>query len=377
MDEVTSLLEQLVAIDSVNPDLAQDGAGEKEIAQFVADWLASRGFKTELDEPQPGRTSVCARAPGSGGGRSLILYAHLDTVGPGEMDSPFSPRRDGDRLYGLGTVDMKGGLAAVMMTAANAADKPLSGDLIVAAVSDEEYASIGCQSFVERWSADAAVVTEPTGLRPCLAHKGFVWLEVEIQGKAAHGSRPDLGIDAIAKAGRALVAIEQLGQSLATRQAHPLLGHGSSHMSKIAGGRELSTYPELCRFSIERRTVPGETASTVSREVRATLEGIAETDPDFSFSLRPLLERPPFQVEQSEPIVQATFQSAEAVLGGPVEPMVHSGWMDAAIFSDAGIPTVVIGPGGGGAHEPDEWVSISDVKTLTAILDRVVDQICA
>src|SRR5579859_1203936 len=252
MSEITTLLQQLVAIDSVNPDLVPGGAGEREIAHFVANWLERAGVEVTLDEPKPGRPNVIGIVRGTGGGRSLLLNAHMDTVGVAGMERPHDPAVEGNRLYGRGAYDMKGGLAAAMIAVAQAKKLPLRGDVILTAVADEEYASIGTEAIVKQWRADAAIVTEPTELSLCVAHKGFVWLEINTQGIAAHGSRPDLGRDAIVKMGHILVSLEGLDRSLRDGPSHPLLGNGSLHASLIEGGQELSSYPERCILQIGR-----------------------------------------------------------------------------------------------------------------------------
>ncbi|HLQ30469.1 MAG TPA: M20/M25/M40 family metallo-hydrolase, partial [Ktedonobacteraceae bacterium] len=269
MSETSELLRQLVAINSINPDLVPDGPGEAEIARFVASWLESAGLEIELDEPEPGRPNVIGIVRGSGGGRSLILNAHMDTVGVAGMVRPHEPLITGNRLYGRGAFDMKGGLASIMVAAARAKALNLRGDVILTAVSDEEYASIGTASVVNRWRAGAAIVTEPTGLDVCVAHKGFVWLAIETIGTAAHGSLPELGVDAIVKMGKILVELEELDRFLRAHLSHPLLKSGSVHASLIEGGLELSMYPDHCKLGVERRTVPGETQESVEAEIQA------------------------------------------------------------------------------------------------------------
>ena len=221
---LAELAAALVAIDSVNPALVPGGAGEREIASFVADWCVAHGFEVEVlgDE----RPSVVATKRGSGGGRSLLLNGHLDTVGVAGMEAPFEPRIEGDRLYGRGAYDMKGALAAILLAASEVTG--LRGDVIVTLVADEELASIGTEAVVERVRADAAIVVEPTELRVAIAHRGFVGFEVETEGVAAHGSRPDLGVDAIAKMGPILVALAELDERLQAGAPHPLVGTASS-----------------------------------------------------------------------------------------------------------------------------------------------------
>ncbi|GAC1349149.1 MAG: ArgE/DapE family deacylase [Ktedonobacteraceae bacterium] len=377
MSETTELLRQLVAINSVNPDLVPDGPGEGEIARFVASWLESAGLEIELDEPEPGRPNVIGVVRGSGGGRSLMLNAHMDTVGVAGMVRPHEPLITGNRLYGRGAYDMKGGLTSIMVAAARAKHLNLRGDVIVTAVSDEEYASIGTASVVKRWRADAAIVTEPTGLDVCIAHKGFVWLEVETMGTAAHGSLPELGVDAIVKMGKVLVELEELDRSLRAHPSHPLLRSGSVHASLIEGGLELSTYPDHCKLSVERRTVPGETRESVEAEIQAIFNRIAASDPDFRATLRITLVREPFEIREDEQIVRFVRQHTKTLLEHEPAIVSATGWMDSALLSAAGIPAVIIGPGGEGAHAVVEWSNLEQVEQCANILLNVIEEFCA
>ena len=376
MNEISELLAQLVAIDSINPDLVPGGAGEVAIARFVADWLERAGLEVEMDEPVPGRPSVIGIARGSGGGRSLLLNAHMDTVGVTGMERPHEPVVKDNRLYGRGAFDMKGGLAAIMLAAAEAKRRHLRGDVILTAVSDEEYASIGTNSIVKSWHADAAIVTEPTGLDICVAHKGFIWLEVETQGIAAHGSRPDLGVDAIVKMGKVLVGLEELDRSLRSKPSHPLLKSGSLHASLITGGQELSSYPERCVLSVERRTIPGETPASVESQIRTIFDQLAASDSAFKASLRTTLVRDAFEVAENEPIVQVVRRQAAALLGREPAIVGATAWMDSAILSAAGIPTVVFGPSGEGAHAVVEWVDLEEVGRCAEMLVACAGEFC-
>src|SRR5918992_3234353 len=289
------LVAALVAIDSVNPDLVPGGAGEAEAAAYVAGWLRDAGLEVEVDEAAPGRPSVVGVARGSGGGRSLMLNGHIDTVGVEGMERPFQPVvRDG-RLYGRGGYDMKAGVAACMLAARRVASEGLAGDVIVTAVADEEYASIGTQSVLRRWRADAAIVTEPTALRVCVAHKGFVWAEVETSGRAAHGSRPAEGIDAITRMAPALSRLAAPPAEPDPRPGHELVGPGSVHASLIEGGQELSSYPARCVLSLERRTEPGETAGDFRTECEELVDGVEGA------GVRMGLVRPPFSVDKDAP----------------------------------------------------------------------------
>jgi acetylornithine deacetylase len=376
-EELTALTAALVAIDSTNPDLAPGGAGEAEIAEFVAGWLDEVGLAVEVHELAPRRANVVAVAPGSGGGRSLMLNAHMDVVAAGGMEGPWTPRVEGDRLYGRGAYDMKASLAAIMLAGREAAASGLRGDVIVTAVADEEYASIGVQDVARRMNADAAIVAEPTALELCVAHKGFVWLEVETRGVAAHGSRPDEGIDAIVKMGPVLVGLETLAGELRVRPGHPLLGPGSVHASLIAGGQELSTYPDRCLLAIERRTIPGETVAEAGAQIAAILERAAEADPTFRAEQRTLLVRDPFAVALEEPIVQVARRHLGRVLGHDPVIAGASGWMDSAFLSAAGIPTVIFGPDGAGAHADVEWVDLPSAMRAAEALLGVIGEFCA
>lgn len=377
MSQTTELLRQLVAIDSINPDLVPGGAGEEKIARFVAEWFERAGLEVVWDEAAPGRPNVIGIARGTGDGRSLLLNAHMDTVGVVGMERPHDPYIRDNRLYGRGAYDMKGGLAAIMAAGLAAKKRGLRGDVIVTAVADEEYASIGTSSIVKHWRADAAIVTEPTELNICTAHKGFAWLEVETEGIAAHGSRPDLGVDAIVKMGKVLVGLEELDRSLRGAPSHRLLGSGSVHASLIQGGQELSSYPKHCFLSVERRTVPGETLQKVESELPRIFERISATDSTFKARVKTSMVREPFEVSLDEPIVRTIQSKATAILGREPGEIGQTGWMDSALLSAAGIPTVVFGPGGEGAHAVVEWSNLEHVERCAEILAAVAEEFCA
>ena len=363
LDEVTKLTSDLVAIESVNPDLVDNGGGERAIASFVASWLLDQGLSVETIEPVPGRPSVVGILRGKGGGRSLMLNAHMDTVGAGGMRDPFKPRVEAGRIYGRGAVDMKGSLAAIMVAARHARALDLAGDLIVTAVADEEVASIGTSAVLERFRADAAIVTEPTGLRLCTAHKGFVWLEAEVGGVAAHGSRADIGVDAIARMGPVLIGVMRLAEMLRGGPRHPLLGTGSVHASLIEGGQELSTYPARCVCKIERRTVPGEDGAGAMRELEEIVADARRQTRDLDAAVRVTLARDPSEVSADSKIAVAVADSAGDVLGARSEAVGVAYWMDMALTNAAGIPTVAFGPSGEGEHADEEWVDAASLET--------------
>ena len=358
-----------MAIESVNPDLVPSGSGESAIAAFVASWLRDAGLEVSVVEPVPGRPSVVGVLRGSGGGRSLMLNAHIDTVGAGGMTSAFSPSvRDG-RVYGRGAYDMKASLAAIMVTAREVRSLGLKGDLIITAVADEEVASLGTSAVLEQFRADFGIVTEPTELRLCIAHKGFVWLEVETTGVAAHGSRSDLGVDAIAHMGPILNGVLDLNRRLHEGPRHGLLGTGSIHASLIEGGQEMSTYPARCVAKLERRTVPGEDGASVLREIE-------DLSPPHSLGrarvgARVVLERPPSEVAPNHPLSRAVAQVAGA-------PMIIGAayWMDMALLNAAGIPCVAYGPEGEGEHADVEWVDVASVQKCVEVYLRAAELLC-
>jgi len=376
VSDVAELAAALVAIDSVNPALVQGGAGESEIAAFVAEWARTAGLDAQVLEGTPGRPSVVVRAAGTGGGRTLLLCGHLDTVNVKGMRDPHTPRVEGDRLHGRGAYDMKAGVAAALVACREAAALGLAGDVVVAAVADEEHASLGVQEVLGTVCADAAIVSEPTELELIVAHKGFVWADIEVTGRAAHGSRPQLGVDAIVKAGPVLTALGELDGALAER-THPLLGRGSVHASLIRGGEELSSYPAQCVVSLERRTLPGEGAAHVEAELEGLLDRCRAADPELDASTRIGLVREPFEVDPEAEIAGLVRGAAAAELGAPPPVAGASYWADAAFIAAAGIPTVMFGPGGEGAHATEEWVSLADTEAVTRTLVAVAGRLCA
>jgi acetylornithine deacetylase len=374
---VVELTRQLVAIESINPGLGVDGSGEGELARVVAEWCERAGLETTLSEAAPGRPNVVAVARGTGGGRSLMLNAHMDTVGVTGMTDPFAARLDGDRLYGRGAQDMKGSLAACMLAAAEAKGRGLRGDVIVTAVSDEEVASVGSEAIAASLRADAAIVTEPTDMQIAIAHRGFVHLEVETIGRAAHGSRPQAGIDAIAKMGRVLVGIEELDRRLRANPSHPYLGSGSAHASLIEGGQEYSSYPARCIVQAERRTIPGETVVLAVEEIQTILDEAAAGDPDFEGVVRSLASREPFAVDEGAEIVTTLRRCAAPILGSEPPVVGVAFWADSALLDAAGIPTVLFGPRGDGLHTEVEWVDVPSLEQCVEIYGAVAAEICS
>ena len=341
--------------------------------------MRALGMEVTTYEAAATRPSVVGRLRGRGGGRSIMLYGHLDTVGIDEMPNPLGAEiRDG-RMYGRGTYDMKGGLAACLAAVKAIVDEQaeIAGDVLVVGVADEEVASIGMSAVLEHVRANAAIVTESTELQLCLAHKGFCWMEVETEGRAAHGSRFEEGIDANMAMGRVLGRLDTLERSLRRRTPHPLVGPPSLHAAVMLGGSGTSTYAAHCRLEIERRTIPGETETDALGEIQSILDALAASDPTFRARVRPMLSRGSFEVRRDSDIVRAVAWAATEVLGAAPAVVGEPYWMDAALLASAGIDTVVIGPAGAGAHAAEEWVDLRSVEQLAAILAHAALRYCA
>jgi acetylornithine deacetylase len=369
---ILELLQQLVSTPSVNPTLAPgEGHGEALIAARGKEWLVSHGVNSWLDAVAPGRPNLVGEV-GKGKGPTLVLCAHLDTVSTEGMTiSPFDPTHDGQHVYGRGSCDMKGGAAAIMSAMATLALQPPPGRVLAALVADEEYASAGAQHFIAHYKADACVVTEPSNGDLILGHKGFVWTEIKTRGRAAHGSRWDVGISAIAKMGKIIAALEEFDGLELRRRIHPLLGPASQHCSVISGGSGISTYAESCTLKVERRTVPGETTEQVLLELHAIVSSTGE-----EAEIQCLLDRPPLVCARDAKIVESLRGAVMSVVGTAPNEVGVAYWMDAALFAAAGIETVDYGPTGAGAHEAVEWVDVDSVVNCAAILTETALRFC-
>jgi acetylornithine deacetylase len=377
-DFARDTLIRLVQTNSVNPILDADSPGEGEVAAVIAEILADLGLETRRLEPVPGRVSVIGTRPGAAAGRALMLNAHIDTVGVDGMADPFSAEIKEGRLYGRGAYDMKGSLAACLaaVKALNDGGVTLAGDLVVAAVADEEYSSIGTSDVIGQCRVDGAIVTEPTQLNLCLAHKGYVWLKVTTTGRAAHGSRFQDGVDANMRMGRVLSRLEDLERTLRTGAAHPLVGPPSLHAALLKGGTGVSTYAASSELHVERRTVPGETVEQARGEIQEILDRLGAEDPTFTAAVEAYFAREPFEVGPDAAVVAAVAQAATSVLGRAPAHVGDTPWMDAALLAAAGIETVVIGPAGAGAHAAVEWVELDSVVRLAEILAAAAMEYC-
>ncbi|MGE5327351.1 MAG: ArgE/DapE family deacylase [Deltaproteobacteria bacterium] len=375
---IAEVVANLVKIESVNPDLVAGGSGEEEIASYVADFLRTAGLEVRLEEFQRGRWNVVGILRGRGRGKSLMLNGHLDTVGVEGMTEPFSARVESGRLYGRGAEDMKGGLAAALVAAETLArEKSLDGDLVVAGVADEEYKSAGTRALIKKLKTDAAIVMEPTGLEVATAHKGFAWADIEVHGRAAHGSRPDEGIDAIALMGPILVEVGNLQSELSARSGHPLVGCGSVHASLISGGQELSSYPEKCRLSIERRLIPGEDGAAFERELNEIVSRARSRNPRLHATLQLGYSAMALETPRASAIAKCLMDAARKAVGPGAKFGFQTFWTDAALLSEAGIPSVLFGPSGGGLHSAVEFVSLESVRQCAETLAVCARSFCS
>jgi acetylornithine deacetylase len=311
---------------------------------------------------------------------ALAILAHIDTVGAGDMPEPFTPRERDGRLYGRGALDIKSGVAAMCAAAIAGRDAGvIQKPLLIAAVVDEECDSIGTEALLKRYTADAAIVIEPTDLRPTIAHKGYAWFEILTHGRAAHGSLPSEGRDAIRMMGRVLNILDALDRKLASLTPHPLLGHGSLHASVIRGGQELSSYPAECRLQLERRMLPEESEGEIEVELRSLVAGLSARDPEFRATVRGLGSRPAYEISPGAPIVQLVGDAIRKILGSSAaEQLVGmAAWTDTALLAEAGIPGIVFGPSGRGPHGKEEYVELDSVIQCGEILLEAIRSACS
>jgi succinyl-diaminopimelate desuccinylase len=359
-DAAVRLLTECVQLPTVNPP------GHEKLA---ADWLAAelerRGFSPSVDDLGGDRANIVTVLRGTGEKPALVFNGHLDVVPVGDTPwthEPFGGVRVNGRLYGRGTSDMKSGLIAMVMAvdALKQAGARLKGDLILSGVADEETGALGAKSWVQAdglQGVGAIVIGEPTNLEVYIAEKGACWLELTTYGKTAHGSMPDLGINAVMHMTTALHALTQLSLPF---QPHPLFDKPTMNVGTIAGGHKTNVVPDRCTATIDLRTLPGMAHEDVLQYIRQTLEGLRETIPQFSYELRVIAERRPVASDPQAPIVEATLAILKAQ-GRHETPKATPGYAtDASVFQPAsGAPFLIFGPGIPQlAHQPNEYVEI-------------------
>ena len=377
--DARALARALLRIDSRNPGLSPGGPGEAACVALLRGVLDEWGFRTEVHDASPGRPNLVARVGEAGGGRTLMLSGHVDVVGvEGMTHEPFAGDERGSRLYGRGAADMKGGVAAMCAAAWQAARGALAGEIVVAIAADEEYESAGTRAMLARGvRADAAIVGEPTCLEVMPAHRGFTWIEVIVHGRAAHGSRWDVGVDAIRHAGLLLAELDHIDADDLARRTHPLLGRASLHASTIAGGIGMSTYPDRCVLRLERRTLPGEGSGAVVEEVRRACEVVRGRHAEFAAEVSLLMSQDASDVSPDAPVVRA-LQQALRECGERADVAGMSAWTDAALLNAAGIPAICFGPGDISlAHAAEEYIPLPEIDRATSVLAALARRWCA
>lgn len=378
-DNLLALVQNLIRINSVNPSLSANGKGEGEIALYIGDYLNRLGLKVHYQEIDKNRLNVIAVLKGSGNGPSLMLNGHTDTAGIDNMEiDPLTPEYRDGKIFGRGALDMKGGLAAQIIAIQSIIEsgRVPKGDVILTCIVDEEYESIGTREMLKTFSADAAIICESTNLHIIIAHKGFAWAKIEVFGQAAHGSLPDKGIDAIAKAGKVLTGIETLSGTYLLQEPHLLLGVPSIHASSIHGGIGLSTYPDYCKIELERRTLPHEDQTIIENELGQLLNDIHLQDDRFQAKADVFLYRPAFEISPDQPIIQALSRGYQTIHNKDPKLKGMGAWLESALLAQAGIPSVIFGPYGKGAHAAVEFVDFDSLVTTTEILIETILDFC-
>jgi acetylornithine deacetylase len=362
-EQIVEILRALVAVNSINATLS-GGPGEGRIAGWIRDRLGALGFEASVQPVADDCANVVARVPGRSAGAPTLLNGHIDTVAVEGMSAPFTLREQDDRLYGRGAYDMKGGVAVMLRLAEHWSRTPPAQDVWLTFSGDEEDRSRGTEFLVESWlpaltiKPAGAIILEPTEEAVGVAHKGFTWFEVEVLGRAAHGSRPEQGVDAILPLRAALAELERIGSGLRSREPDPLLGTASLHGGRIEGGTELSVVPARAKLQWERRTLPEETLEAVDRELEQVAAAVAALPGGHQVATRRIFTRPPYRSPESDLLRRLR----QAVPAAPLAGL--SFWADSALIGHAGVPAVLFGPIGHGAHAIDEWVSRSSLMRV-------------
>lgn len=368
MTGTAKLLCEIIALPSVNPAFLPAGdvrAGEQRVADYLAVTAARAGLDIEFQKAAPGRINFVARLTPANVSQTILLAPHLDTV-PAASEKQFVPEFKNGKIFGRGACDTKGSAVAMLLALcalAKSRQRPRQTEIIFAGLADEENAQLGSRALARsKLKADLAIVGEPTNLQIITAHKGNVWLQLETHGKSAHGSRPELGRNAVHEMARIVDALEtDYAKSLRVQKRHPLLGHATVNVGTIRGGTQPNIVPDSCAIAIDRRTLPGETEAGVKREIAAFL---AQRKLRARFSDMRNAPCLPMQTDTRLPIVRSFLRSA-----GQTKRLGVHYFCDAAVLSEAGIPSVVFGPGDiSQAHTADEWISVNQLEQAKDIL---------
>jgi acetylornithine deacetylase/succinyl-diaminopimelate desuccinylase-like protein len=383
LNELASLLEQLIAIPSVTPWIDASSHGEATVAQAIQKWFGKvPGVRFWEEEAAPGRPNVLVELAGRGNGKALCLLAHTDTVGYSAWaQTALRARREHNRIIGLGAADNKGQCAALMMAlrALARSGEPLQGGLVGAFVVDEEGQSLGAHHFVDHHHPDAAIVLEPIGVgKCCITHQGFGSLDLKVQGRAAHGLDYQNAVDAIARTARIITELVRLDREKYAAHPHALNGKTMFHTSMIAGGTDYGTYPADCTLGFEVGTQPGERLEDRIAEINKAIGQVrANTYPDLQAEISIRLENQPFEARGHEQIWSAFASATQRITGAQLAATGWGPWADSAITQAAGIPTLLCGAEGGNLHAPEEWASLDELFLLARLLADCAKSYCA
>lgn len=373
-ETVVSTLADLISIKSVNPRYPS-GTGEADLAEYIGAFLKKNSIPCSFQPVMNGRSNVIGKIEGKPNGLTIVLEAHMDTATEVGMAAPFDPVRKGNLMYGRGSCDTKGGLAAMlhaMKKIAETKSRPSASVILVAAV-DEEFSFQGVLKFLESGvKADGAIVAEPTDLQLVVASKGALRFRLQTSGRTAHSSRPELGVNAINKMARLILAMEQKGLPLYSKTKHPLLGAPTMNIGMIHGGVQVNQVPEICAIQVDRRLLPGESRETVWSEFEEMIRELCEADPELHIEMTPVLEDPPLETRPTERIVQVALQSLRA-MGREESPIGVPYGSDASKLARAGIPSIIWGPGSiDQAHSAHEHVPLDQVVLAAELYARTI-----
>jgi acetylornithine deacetylase len=369
MTKTEKLLRELIALPSVNPAFLpakHPRAGEQRVAEFLAATAARAGLDVEFQTVAPGRCNLLARLSPCGKSRQRLLLApHMDTVNG--ADEQFTPRNRNGRLFGRGACDTKGS-AAAMLTAlcelAHSPQRPAETEIIFVGLVDEEHGQAGSRALTASgFQADLAIIGEPTRLQVVTAHKGTAWLGLETRGTSAHGSWPELGRNAVHAMARIVDLLQTDYAAQLRRRRHPLLGCATMSVGAIHGGSQHNIVPDHCSILFDRRTLPGETAADVRRELNALLR---RKHLKAAFVKDALPACLPLETNPKLPLVARFLKSV-----GQHKPVGVRFFCDASVLARGGIPSVVFGPGDiAQAHTADEWISLAALERGKGLLLR-------
>lgn len=368
-DEIAQWTRTLVRFDTTNPP-----GNERQAVEFIADILKADGFECQFIEHEPQRATLCARLKGSGERGALVFNGHVDVVpvGAGEWQHPpFEGVIEGGKVWGRGSADMKGGVAA-MIAAAKAiaqANLPLKGDLILAATAGEEVNMMGARALTTLPDAanwQAVIISEPTSNKLGLAERGVFWPELTTYGKTAHGSTPELGINAVMMMVKVLSEFEKLEIPF---QPHPVLGNFTCSVNTIQGGVKVNVVPDQCSVMIDMRTLPGQDHTELLRRLETFLTDLESRIADLKASIRLTYDLPPAETPESAPAVQQFLAAAKSHCGMEISSVKVPFATEAAIFVPTlNVPTLILGPGDAAlAHQPNEFVEISEMEKAAKI----------